>query len=201
MTTSTPNTETTDDETFTERTLWRDALDALLSLVGRGQDVDPVELSETRARAEAEVEVETGRKSRHERKREQAAQDAAAARADDLAKGIDADFRAASEARIDAAWTAYLEVIEAEVETARAHNAEVSALARVCRDAGVPTVRPIDARTAEGDHVVVADGGRAWPTWRGVKYSPTAIEGEKLPHVADKSKRRQNLDQLRGRVY
>ena len=38
MTNAAPETETADE--FTERTLWRDALDALLALVRGGEDVD-----------------------------------------------------------------------------------------------------------------------------------------------------------------
>jgi hypothetical protein len=196
--TSTEQTETTDE--FTERRTWRDALASLLALVRGGEDVDPAELADTRARAEAEEQVETGRRARAERKRAEREQSEAAARADEIAAGINPDALADGYARMRDAYEAYLRTVEEVAAECKPHNAAVAELARACRDAGAPTVQPIDARAAEGDHVVLADGGRAWPTWNGVRYSPIAVEGEKMPHNSDRSKRRQDLDRLRGRA-
>jgi hypothetical protein len=191
--------ETADE--FTERTLWRDALDALMALVGRGQDVDPVELSETRARAEAEAEVETGRKARAERKRAEREQSEAAARADEIAATINPDALADGYARMRDAYEAYLRTVEEVAAECKAHNAAVSELARACREAGVPVIRA-DQPRPEGDAVVasIGDWNRQRPTWRGVSYGVAEVESERLPHNADKSPRRQKLDRLRGRM-
>jgi len=202
--TSTEQTETTDTE-FTERTLWRDALDALMALVKRGQDVDPVELSETRARAEAEEQVETGRKARAERKRAEREQSAAAARADEIAARIDPDIGTTVDAEIVAAWENYLAATEAAAEKLAKHAAQVDELAREVRKAGVPTVDGITQsnRTTRitGDRIVSTPGGRAVPTWGGVTYGRPAVEADKLPHRADQSERRRRIDQMRGTVY
>jgi hypothetical protein len=197
--TSTEQTETADE--FTERTLWRDALDALMALVGRGQDVDPVELSETRARAEAEEQVETGRKARAERKRAEREQSDAAKRADEIAARIDPNHRTTADEKIAAAWAGYLDTLEEVAAECKAHNAAVSELARACRDAGVPVVRA-DQPRPEGDAVVasIGDWNRQRPTWRGVSYGVVEVESERLPHNADKSPRRQKLDRMRGRM-
>ena len=200
--TSTEQTETADE--FTERRLWRDALDALMALVGRGQDVDPVELSETRARAEAEEQVETGRKTAHERKRERREQDAAAKRADEIAAGIDPDIGATVDAEVRATWEAYLDAAEAAAEKLAEHAAQVDELAREVRKAGVPTVDGITQsnRTTRvtGDRIVSAPGGRAVPTWGGVTYGRPSVEADKLPHRADQSERRRRIEQFRGRM-
>ena len=200
MTTSTPDTTTTDDTEYTERRFWRDLLDRILAALGRGEEVDAEELADVRTKAEAETEVEAARKTAHESRRARKAQDAAAARADEIAATINPDALADGYARMRQAYDNYVATVEEVAAECRPHNAAVSELARACRDAGAPTVQPINARAAEGDHVVTADGGRAWPTWRGIKYSPMAVEGERLPHNADRSKRRQGLDSLRGRM-
>ncbi|MCY1656321.1 hypothetical protein OVA21_03670 [Dietzia sp. SL131] len=198
MTNPTPDT-TTDDE-YSERRFWRDLLDKIMAALGRGEDVDAEELAEVRTKADAETEVETARRTAHESRRTRKAQDAAAARADEIAATINPDALADGYARMREAYEEYLRTVEEVAAECRPHNQAVSELARACRDAGAPTVQPINARAAEGDHVVVADGGRAWPTWNGIKYSPMAVEGERLPHNSDRSKRRQDLDRLRGRA-
>jgi hypothetical protein len=199
--TSTEQTETTDE--FTERTLWRDALDALLALVGRGQDVDPVELSETRARAEAEEQVETGRRARAERKRIEREQSEAAKRADALAEGIDPNPRAGSDERIAAAYEQYLAAVEAEVEAMKAHSERVYELARAAEQAGTPLVESMNARSAEGDHIVPTPSypKRRTVTWRGTRYVQHTVTTDRLPHVTDKSERRRRIEQMRGTVY
>ncbi|MCZ4539231.1 hypothetical protein [Dietzia maris] len=199
MTTSIPDTITTDDE-YAERRFWRDLLDRILAALGRGEEVDAEELADVRSKAAAEEDVETARRSAHERRRTRKAQDAAAARADEIAAGINPDALADGYERMRVAYEEYLRTVEEVAGGCRPHNAAVAALARACRDAGAPTVQPLDARAAEGDYVVMADGGRAWPTWNGIRYSPIAVEGERLPHNADRSKRRQALDRLRGRA-
>lgn len=200
--TSTEQTETAATE-FTERRLWRDALDGLMALVGRGQDVDPVELSETRARAEAEAEVETGRRARSERKRAEREQSEAAARADELAEGIDPNPRAGSDERIAAAWQQYLAVVEAEVEAAKAHSDAVYELSRAAQDAGTPLVESMHARSAEGDHIVPTPSypKRRTVTWRGTRYVQHTVTTDRLPHVTDQSERRRRIEQMRGTVY
>ncbi|WP_143337704.1 hypothetical protein [Dietzia sp. WMMA184] len=166
-----------------------------------GDDVDPAELADTRAKADAEAEVETGRKARAERKRADREQSAAAARADEIAAGIDPNHRATADEKIAAAWENYLAALEEVVADGKAHNVAVAELARACREAGVPVIRA-DQPRPEGDAVVasIGDWNRQRPTWRGVSYGVVEVESERLPHNADKSPRRQKLDRLRGRM-
>ncbi|MBB0995512.1 hypothetical protein G6024_00015 [Dietzia maris] len=204
MTTSTPDTTTTDDE-YTERRFWRDLLDKIMAALGRGEEVDAEELADVRSKAEAETEVETARKTAHERKRERREQDAAAKRADELVAQMDADVRGTVEAEINAAWEAYLDATEAAAATLAEHAAQVDELAREVRKAGVPTVDGITQsnRTTRitGDRIVSAPGGQPVPTWGGVTYGRPSVEADKLPHRADQSERRRRIEQMRGTVY
>lgn len=201
MTTTNP---TTDPAEFSERRTWRDALDSLMALVRRGEDVDPAELADTRAKADAEVEVETGRKSKHERKRAEQEQAAATARADELVAQMDPDIRGTVEAEIDEAWLRYLAAVEAAHARYVDHTAQVDELAREVRKTGVPIV-PGDAQTNRltritGDRLVTSPGGSSTPTWRGVTYNRVQVTGNKLPHATDQSARRRQIDQMRGRM-
>lgn len=197
MTTSTPETETD----YQERRTWRDALADLLDLVRRGDDVDPAELANTRAKADAEAEVETGRKARAERKRAEREQSEAAARADEIAAGINPDALADGYGRMRAAYEEYLRTVEEVAAECKTHNVAVADLARACREAGVPVVRA-DQPRPEGDAVIasIGDWNRQRPTWRGVRYGVVEVESDRMPHNADKSPRRQKLDRMRGRM-
>jgi len=203
MTTSTPDTTTTDDE-YTERRFWRDLLDKIMAALGRGEEVDAEELADVRSKAEAETEVETARKTAHERKRERREQDAAAKRADEIAAGIDPDIGATVDAEVRATWEAYLDAVEAGRARYAEHAAQVDELAREVRKAGVPTVDGITQsnRTTRvtGDRIVSTPGGREVPTWGGVTYGRPAIEAGTLPHRSDQSERRRRIDQFRGRM-
>ena len=154
---------------FTERTTWRDTLSALLARVRNGDDVDPAELADTRAKADAEAEVEAGRASRRERKRAQAEQDAAREHVTATVAGLEPDARAAALKRVNAAWEAYLDVVEAEQESARDYKRTIAELVPIAHRA-FPDGAP-DNRAAPG--VVVVDGRR---------YGVYSIAGRDLPH-------------------
>ena len=202
MTDPIPDTATTDDE-YQERRFWRDLLDRILAALGRGEEVDAEELADVRTKAEAETEVEAARKTAHERKRERREQDAATKRADAMAEGIDPNPRAGSDERIAAAWQQYLAAVEAEVEAMKAHSERVYELARAAEQAGTPLVESMNARSAEGDHIVPTPSypKRRTVTWRGTRYVQHTVTTDRLPHVTDKSERRRRIEQMRGTVY
>lgn len=193
---------TENDTEFNETTTLRDAWEAIKARLSSGGDVTPDELVDAEKLAEAEVQIETARRSNHEKRKTKREQDAAAKRADELAKKIDPEINAASKARIDEAYENYLSVIEAEVEASTSHNANVWELARACRDAGAPVVAAGDKHT--GDRVVPnpGDWNSQTPNWRGVTYSLRTVTGEYLPHVRQKSSKRvRSLEQRRGSIY
>lgn len=196
-------TETTDhDAEFTERRTWRDALASLRDRIAGGDDVDPAELADTRVKADAETDIETVHRTRHEQKMAKRAQEAAVVRADELAAKIDPDTGADGEAEIRAAWDNYLTVIEETAKRYGDHERAVKELAAVVKETGVPVVDNFTQTNRltriEGDRVVTAQGGRAFPTWRGITYKFPRVDGAFLPHIADKSVRAQGITRVRG---
>lgn len=197
-------TETTDhDAEFTERRTWRDALASLRDRIAGGDDVDPAELADTRVKADAETDIETVHRTRHEQKMAKRAQEAAVARADELAAKIDPDVHAKGQADIKAAWDNYLTVIEETAKRYGDHERAVKELAAVVKETGVPVVDGLAGVTNRdtritGDKLVTHPGGRGTPTWRGITYKFPRVDGAFLPHIADKSVRAQGITRVRG---
>jgi hypothetical protein len=165
--TSNEQPETTDE--FTERTLWRDALDNLRARLRGGDEIDQTELAQAMTHAQAEQEVEAARLSQHERRK--AEQDRAAAREQVTARvaDLEPDARAASRSRVERAWTAYLDACEAEQAAARDYSQSVRSL--------IPLVSKAYSELDDDNHTVpggvIVDGKR---------YAVYSMSGVSLPH-------------------
>lgn len=189
MTTKTSKTSTSTPADFeadyVERRTWRDALDSLLALVGMGEDVDPAELSETKAKAEAETTVESGRQGWVERKRAEKARKDAAVLADEIAATIDPECHVKGLAEAKAAWDNYVETVVAVKGEFGEHDNKVRALLKAVADSGAPSVDAKSTAVEVPDAAVLKKPmSGVVPVWRGVTYGYTRLAGSFLPHRA-----------------
>lgn len=176
MTTST--SPATDDE-FTEKRTWRDTLASLRDRLTGGEDVDQDELTTALTHATAEEEIESARRTRHDRKRLKASQDAARQAITDALADLDPDAGPAARARIEAAYEVFLDVVATEVDAAEDHKRRLEEAVRPYSDTGLAHLQEDYAprrgwpENVDRDHYVQASPGHptSWIMWRGVRYS------------------------------